>query len=337
MDKKRILDWRDEIEKIYLNSGSEIAINQSIKSVNVPLDIRKLSIALLFSRVEKFEDSYKALKEVDREKIKEWDRQFELDALAVEVNYKISIKEYQEALFGIEKALVIQPENINFFTKKLFIFHKIQPNKVKNLFLDEIKNRPSNDLLLAAYGNYLLLEGDYKKAEEIARKALTINENNIEANEILGLLFFEGKEYDQATFYLRKVIALNPNMILTQEILCEVVVFSEGLDAGERQCHYALGFLPENSKIHSLLACVILEKGDDAHHALMHAKKGVLYNPDAYSLFAQAYSYTELNQLFLADEALKKCLKFSDAPKSAYRLRSILDEKLGINEFKNKG
>ena len=153
-----------------------------------------------------------------------------------------------------------------------------------------------NNAVKSAFENYQ--SGNFQEAENICKQIVQVESNNINAINLLGLIYYELKQYDSAIHYTKKLISLNPN---------------------NSQAYYIIG--------HSLQ-----EKGE-TDEAIAHYQKSLQLNPnfvDAYynlgTIFQDKKRYDE------AISCYQKALQLHPTDVDAYYNLGVVLQAKGLHE-----
>lgn len=125
----------------------------------------------------------------------------------------LDLKRYKEAIEAFEKAVA----NIFYTTPELaynnmgYAYQQLGDLALaeKN-YREAISLNPSFSLSYTNLANLYMSQKRYKEAEIILQKYLSVFENHIEANFLLGKLYFEIGEREKAKEYFSKVIRIDP-------------------------------------------------------------------------------------------------------------------------------
>lgn len=110
-----------------------------------------------------------------------------------------------------------------------------------------------------------ILDKEPAAAEQTFKKMITLNNHSESANLGLAKLELDKKHFDQAQKYASKVLQINPHEIKAYNVLAEVTLQQEGIDAAENLLLATLvkvkGNVESEISILKLLGRVYLEKG----------------------------------------------------------------------------
>jgi protein O-GlcNAc transferase len=153
-----------------------------------------------------------------------------------------------------------------------------------------------NNAIKSAFENYQA--GNFQEAENICKKIVQVQSDNINAINLLGLIYYQLKNYDSAIHYTKKLISLNPTNF---------------------QAYYIIG--------HSLQ-----EKGE-MDEAIAHYQKSLQLNPnlvDAYynlgTIFQDKKRYDE------AISCYQKALQLHPTDVDAYYNLGFVFQEKGLHE-----
>lgn len=158
-------------------------------------------------------------------------------------------------------------------------------------------------------------ESALTRAEELAQKAIALNESLPVAHFVTGLVYRERKDYVKAVVEAEKAIRLDPNYPNGRVLLATVLYYTGRPEEGLEQIQEAMRLEPHhphNYPFHEGQAYFILERYDEAISTFKH---GLEMNPTSQRLrlwlaaaHAQAgqedYAAWELDEVLMADPDL---------------------------------
>lgn len=125
----------------------------------------------------------------------------------------LDLKRYKEAIGAFEKAVsnifYTTPElaynNMGYAYQALGDFNSAEKN-----FKEAISLNPSFSLSYTNLASLYLSQKRYKEAENVLLKYLSVFDNHLEANFLIGKLYFETGDKKRAKDYFSKVIKIDP-------------------------------------------------------------------------------------------------------------------------------
>lgn len=173
-----------------------------------------------------------------------------------------------------------------------------------------------NEAIQSALKNYQA--GHIQQAEILLKEILEVQSNNINAINLLGILYYQLKDYDSAIKYTKKLIDLNPGNAQAHYILAHCMQEKGQLD--EANIHYqkSIQINPDFANAYYNLGAVCQDKGqlDDA---IIFYQKALELNPN----LAEAYDnlgicLRDKGQLDDAIKFYQKALQLNPSLAEAY-------------------
>jgi tetratricopeptide (TPR) repeat protein len=141
-----------------------------------------------------------------------------------------------------------------------------------------VRDYPDVDYAWEAYGQALIMAGDFETAEGAFRRALAASPNMAEAHFFLGVALFQQKKYAAAADSFRRAADLQPGDAMTEynlgQCLKETGKRPEAADAFRA----ALKAKPRYAEAHRSLGEVLAEEGNDTE-AREHLREAVKLAP----------------------------------------------------------
>lgn len=129
-----------------------------------------------------------------------------------------------------------------------------------------------------------LKSGNLQQAGNICKKIVKIKPNNINAINILGMIFYQQKNYDSAIQYMKNLIKLNPNNAQAYYIIGHSMQGKKQLDEAITYYQKALQFNPNLTDVYYNLGTIFQDKKRN-DEAISCYQKALQFNPtdtDAY-------------------------------------------------------
>ena len=224
----------------------------------------------------------------------------------------LSQKEYEKARDNYEKAIDIQPNYTNAYYALFTLSAKLkQPDKAKEymaifkkLKAEEMKflkdrNEAVDDLIdmrKGAVDTYLLAgqmyqaRGNFQKAEEILKKAATLDPNNILCLERLASLYLTSNRITEAIPLYIKISEINPKDPLCHLNIGILSMRSKQLDIAEKAFRKVIEVAPGLSAGYCELARLYLKTGRGFPEARELAEKAVALEPTAPNYFVLCWA-----------------------------------------------
>jgi tetratricopeptide (TPR) repeat protein len=141
---------------------------------------------------------------------------------------------------------------------------------------------------------------NFQEAENICKKILEVDSQNIDAIRLLSMLYYQLKKYDLAVTFLQKALKCEPNDFYTLFLLGNVFLDLGNLDEAAMYFQNSIELNPSFADAHYNIA-FIFEKTDQYEKALSSYRQALSLNPDS------ADVYNNLGNLLL------KLKRFDDA------------------------
>jgi len=221
-------------------------------------------------------------------------------------------KEYEKARKNYEKAIEIQPNYTNAYyglfslsarlkqqdkaKEYMAVFKKLKAEDMKIL---KDRNEAVNDLIDMRKGateTYLLAgqmyqdRGNLKRAEEVLKKALTLDPNNILCLERLVSLYLTSNRLIDAIPLCRKISEINPKNPLYHLNIGILSMRLKQFDKAEKAFRKVIEVAPGLSAGYSELAQLYLKTGRGYPEARELAEKAVALEPIALNYFVLCWA-----------------------------------------------
>ena len=194
------------------------------------------------------------------------------------------------------------------------------------------KNKTSlRDTFVEAVRNYK--KKNYKLAESICYKILSINPNDFEAKSLLGNIFAKNLNYKQAKVFLSEAIKLKPNNINTLNNLGTICKQLGELKNAVSYYKKVIQIDPNNINAHYNLGatCYDLKKLQEAKNYL---QKAIELQPNfALPFLVLGNVHTDLKEYENAISSYKKAIELNDSLASAHNNLGLIFRTL--NDFQN--
>jgi superkiller protein 3 len=220
--------------------------------------------------------------------------------------------EYEKARNYYEKAIEIQPDYTNAYYGLFTLSTKLKQQEkareymavFKKLKAEEMKvlkdrNEAANDLIdmrKGAVGTYLLAGqmyqsgGNFLRAEEILKKATTLDPNNILCLERLASLYLTSNRLTDAIPLYTKISEINPEDPLSHLNIGIVSMRLKQTDDAEKAFRKVIEVAPEFSAGYCELAQLYLRTGRGFPEARELAEKAVALEPTALNYFVLCWA-----------------------------------------------
>ncbi len=221
-------------------------------------------------------------------------------------------KEYEKARNNYEKAIEIQPNNTNAYyglftlsarlkqqtkaNEYMAIFKKLKAEDMKIL---KDRNELVDDLIdmrKGAVETYLLAgqmyqaERNYQKAEELLKRATTLDPNNILCLERLASLYLTGNRLTNAIPLYKKISEIEPKDPLCYLNIGILSMRLKQLDNAEEAFRKVIEVAPGFSSGYCELAQLYLKTGRGFPEARELAEKAVALEPSALNYFVLSWA-----------------------------------------------
>ncbi|MFC1743971.1 tetratricopeptide repeat protein [Candidatus Riflebacteria bacterium] len=167
-------------------------------------------------------------------------------------------------------------------------FVNTRPGAIKKIraeFLDDVSFERA--------GYEFFIQGDFKGAEKLFKKSITLNPRNVNAHSGLGFIRLKTQKSSKAEKYFRKAVELqSPDSNIAAEAHNNLGAFlldSGRLDEAVVHFHKAVAFSPQNIKYLTYLANSLWKKGKLAQAKKYFRKAVELQSPDS-DIAAEAHN-----------------------------------------------
>ena len=258
----------------------------------------------------------------------------ELTELIKRANISLKIREYDQAIYLLDKALKIDPQNTHIYLLKGNIYNQQGiMGKASDMYKNVIK---INSQSIEAYNNLGVIQkklGNYNEAVKMFKNALQYAPDREDIHYNLGNLYKINGNFLEAIDEFKKCLNINPNYNLVYNNLG--ITYEKLKRYGDAINIYQQGLQkdPNNAKIHYNIG-IVYEKLGKNKEATAAYKKSVYFNPrwiDA--LNNLGVSFEKAGKL---DEAKEQYIKILDIDPDSIKARNnlgIVYEKL--NEYEN--
>lgn len=182
--------------------------------------------------------------------------------------------------------------------------------------------------------NYLtgllaLNQQDYSRAEEHIRKLQAIAPDHIQSQQVMGKIKYALKDYDQAAHYLSVYLNSNPDDVAVRKLLTNTYIILNQPELARSTLQSANLPVPDDAETLTLLSQIEFNKGD-LNAGILSLNKAIKFSPENIALHKQlAKAYIATGKM---DEALAEIKIFN-------KLSNDIDEtrKLGISAYLKTG
>ena len=213
----------------------------------------------------------------------------------------------EESIKWARKAILADPKLVEaYITLSDYLSQRYHFDAAIALLLNATKKTPRNYKILYSIAAVQFKRPNYKSAESFARKALQLNDADIDTNTLLAEILYETKKYNEAFQIISKSIEIGGNHIKTHRLYGKIIAAIKGEDFGVRYLTNLINTYPNIVDYQIALSEIYL-----AHHnyskAIETLEKAIVLNPEqksAYMLLGEAYS-----KMVDDKSALNKALK----------------------------
>jgi len=259
-------------------------------------------------------------------------------------------EEYEKAGNNYEKAIEIKPDYTNayygLFTlsarlkrqdkakEYMAVFKKL---KAKEMEILKDRNKTVDDLLDMQKGaaeTYLLAgrmyQGtkNFQKAEELLKRAITLDPNNILCIERLASLYLTSNRVTEAIRLYRKISEINPEDPLCYLNIGLLSMRLKQPEEAEEAFSKVIEIAPEFSKGYCELAQLYLRTGKGYPQARELAEKAVTLEPSAFNYFVLCWACDMNGE---TETALKAILKAIELEPANSKYRNVYEHIKGKN------
>jgi tetratricopeptide (TPR) repeat protein len=244
-------------------------------------------------------------------------------------------KEYEKAGNNYEKAIEIEPSHTNayygLFTLSIrlkqrdkaktymAIFKKLKAEDMKVL---KDRNKAVVDLMDMQKGaaeTYLLAgqtyqaDGNFQKAEELYKKAVTLNPENTQCLGKLASLYIAGRRIDDAISIYKRISEIDPNDPVCHLNIGILSMRLKQLGNAEKAFRKAIEVAPKSSGGYRELAQLYLRAGTGYPQARALAEKAVALEPTALNCFVLSWACDLNGETENALKAIEKAIQLEPA------------------------
>jgi tetratricopeptide (TPR) repeat protein len=159
------------------------------------------------------------------------------------------------------------------------------------------------DILKQAFG--LHHAGNLRQAEILYRRVLDAEPNNAHALCNLGVLINQAERPDEAIDYLRRAVALQPEVGEVHNNLAMAYLGSQDVRAGVAEFREALRLKPSSARLHVQLGQALLELGE-LDEALALAKEATRLEPGFPAAFGMLGQLAGQDRYTLSDDEIRQ-------------------------------
>jgi tetratricopeptide (TPR) repeat protein len=168
-------------------------------------------------------------------------------------------------------------------------------------------------LLAKAYNKK---KGAYLESIKYLKKALELEEDNLEALTLLAEIYIGNEKYEDALPVVKKILEISPNSSITHGQMGEILLNKGGYGDAIEALRKSLQLDPENPRVYFLLGKVF-ERLDRYADAVLEYETAVELSPTTYEYRnALATVYRALEQEMSAFRQWQKCLELDDLTES---------------------
>jgi tetratricopeptide (TPR) repeat protein len=243
--------------------------------------------------------------------------------------------EYEKARINYEKAIEIKPDYPNAYyglftlsarlkqqdksAESMTLFKKYKAEEMKALkdegehvddFLDMQKGAAETYLLA---GQMYQWSGDIQKAEELYKKATTLNPENIQCLGKLASLYIAGKRIDDAISIYKRISEIDPNDPVCHLNIGILSIQVKQLGNAEKAFQKAIEVAPKSSGGYRELAQLYLRVGKGYPQARALAEKAVALEPIALNYFVLCWACDMNGDSKNALKAIEKAIQLEPA------------------------
>jgi protein O-GlcNAc transferase len=182
-----------------------------------------------------------------------------------------------------------------------------------------------NNAIKSAFENYQ--RGNLQQAEDTCKEIIKVQSNNINAINLLGIIYYQLKNYDRAIQYMKDVIKLDPNSAQAYYIIGHSMQEKKQLDEAITYYQKALQYSPNLTDAYYNLGTVFQDKKRN-DEAISCYQKALQFNPrdtDAYYNLGRVFQ--EIKLFNEAVSCYQKALELNPNLDDAYsNLATVLVE-----------
>src|SRR3954468_617947 len=111
----------------------------------------------------------------------------------------------------------------------------------------------------------LIQEGNLERAKQLVDEQLAINPSNVDAYNLLGIIYTNQKDYAHATDSFQQALKLDPHSRTTHNNLGNLYVAEQKPDLAEKEFKAVLSVAPSNREANYNLGLLLLATGSPLH------------------------------------------------------------------------
>jgi len=174
-----------------------------------------------------------------------------------------NLRRIKESIKYFDKAREIDPENIIFCINKAKSLIELKEYDQAEELLKKVLEHNENDLqVLDELARVYMYKNDLKKAEEILQKELNINKNDAYLQANYGEFYFLSGDYDKALENFQKSIAINPRNTHAYLRVSQIYYSKGEIDKAMKYLKTGINLSPNNKEMVKLAATVAFEQGN---------------------------------------------------------------------------
>lgn len=165
-------------------------------------------------------------------------------------NTYYSLGQNRDALPYLEKALDVNPSDLNVLSNLGLVYDDLQMNaETDRLYEQAFKYHPDNILLLNNYAYHLSERGErLQEAKEMSKKTIDKEPNNASYLDTYGWILYKMKDYKNAAIYIERAVKQGKNEVLLDH-LGDIYEAMEEIVKALKYWNEALQMNPDNEKI----------------------------------------------------------------------------------------
>ena len=213
----------------------------------------------------------------------------------------------EESIKWAKRSIMADPKLIEGYTTlSNYLSQRYHFDSAIALLLRAAKTMPRNYKILQSIASVELKKRNYKSAESFARKALKLNDADIDTNTLLAEILYETKRYNEAFHIIAKSVQIGGDHIPTHRLYAKIIAAIKGEDFGVKHLTDFINTYPNIIDYQIALSEIYL-----TYYNYSKAKevleKAVLIDPEqkkTYMLLGETYSKITDDR-----DALNKSLK----------------------------
>ena len=213
----------------------------------------------------------------------------------------------EESIRWAKKAIVADPQFVEAYaTLSDYLSQKYHFDAAIAVLLSAMKKTPRNYKILKSIALVEFRRSNYKSAESFARKALKLNDADIDINTLLAEILYEAKKYNEAFHIIAKSIEIGGYHVQAHKLYGKIISAIQGEAFGVRYLTNLINTYPNIIDYQIALSEVYLahSKYSEAEQILEKAKIANPEKKQTHMLLGETYS-----RMVDDKDALNKALK----------------------------